>query len=94
MYRHLAHWPAYLALVWAIIAPLDADGRLERLIVETRTRAGVRVVCVASRLRTAFSAPPDRLGMAIRAAVEPFAGDVLAKMVVICALLRSTSDGP
>jgi hypothetical protein len=94
MYRHLARWPAYLALVWAIIAPLDADGRLERLIVETRTRAGVRVVCVASRLRTAFSAPPDRLGMAIRAAVEPFAGDVIAKMVVICALLRSTSGGP
>jgi hypothetical protein len=94
MYRHLAHWPAYLALVWAIIAPLDADGRLERSIVETRTRAGVRALRVASRLRTAFTAPPDRLGIGIRAAVEPFAGDVLAKMVVICALLRSTSGGP
>jgi hypothetical protein len=94
MYLHLSHWPAYLALVWAIIAPLDADGRLERSIVETRARAGVRAVRVVSRLRTAFTAPPDReLGLAIRAAVEPFAGDVLAKMVVICALLRSTSDG-
>jgi hypothetical protein len=94
MYRHLAHWPAYLALVWAIIAPLDADGRLERSIVDTRTKACVPALRVASRLRSAFTAPPDRLGMAIRAAVEPFAGDVLAKMVVICALLRSTSGGP
>ncbi len=32
MYRHLAHWPPYLALAWAIIAPLDADGRLGRAI--------------------------------------------------------------
>ena len=93
MYRHLAHWPAYLALVWAIIAPLDADGRLERSIVETRTKAGVRALRVASRLRGSFTAPPGRLGISIRAAVEPFAGDVLAKMVVICALLRSTSSG-
>jgi hypothetical protein len=23
MYRHLAHWPPYLALAWAVIAPLD-----------------------------------------------------------------------
>ncbi len=93
MYRHLAHWPAYLALVWAIIAPLDADGRLERSIVETRTKAGVRALRVASRLRGSFTAPPSRLGISIRAAVEPFADDVLAKMVVICALLRSTSSG-
>src|SRR5258708_6309915 len=28
MYRHLAHWPPYLALAWTIVAPLDADGRL------------------------------------------------------------------
>ena len=30
MYRHLAYWPGYLALGWALIAPLDADGSLER----------------------------------------------------------------
>jgi hypothetical protein len=30
----------------------------------------------------------------IRAAVEPFAGDVIAKMVVICALLRAASVRP
>jgi hypothetical protein len=49
---------------------------------------------VASRLRSSFTAPPGRLSISIRAAVEPFAGDVLAKMVVICVLLRSTSSGP
>ena len=29
MYRHLAHWPPYLALAWTMIAPLDADTRLD-----------------------------------------------------------------
>jgi hypothetical protein len=24
MYRHLAYWPGYLAVNWALIAPLDA----------------------------------------------------------------------
>jgi hypothetical protein len=32
MYRHLAHWPAYLALVWTMLAPLEIDRRLDRAI--------------------------------------------------------------
>jgi hypothetical protein len=66
MYRHLAHWPAYLALVWAIIAPLDADGRLERSIVETRTRAGVRALRVASRRGCAARSPLRQVGWVYR----------------------------
>ena len=34
MYRHLAYWPAYLALAWTLIAPLDADGSLDRAIAD------------------------------------------------------------
>jgi hypothetical protein len=30
MYRNLAHWPGYLALAWALLAPLDANGRWRR----------------------------------------------------------------
>ena len=91
MYRHLAHWPAYLALTWAIVAPLDTDGQLERSIAETRTKGRVRAARVAARLS---AAPPGQdMGMAIRAAIEPFTGDVIAKMVAICALLRSAIGG-
>src|ERR1700746_2315624 len=32
MYRHLAHWPAYLALAWTMLAPLAAGARLDGLI--------------------------------------------------------------
>ncbi len=46
--------------------------------------------------RRGFGQPPldAATGGAIRAAVEPFAGDVIAKMVVICALLRAATCGP
>ena len=94
MYRHLAHWPAYLALAWAMIAPLDADGWLEQAIADAVAKARVRAARVATRL---YAPPADSLALNIRAtirsAVEPFTGDVIAKMVVICAVLRAAT-GP
>ncbi|HWO87108.1 MAG TPA: hypothetical protein VNN75_11555 [Stellaceae bacterium] len=89
MYRHLAYWRAYLALAWALIAPLDADGSLERAIADALAKARARAARLAMRLR----APPLDAATtgAIQKAVEPFAGDVIAKMVVICALLRAAT---
>jgi len=92
MYRHLAYWPVYLALSWALIAPLDADGSLERAIADALTGARARAARLAPQLR----APPLDAATedGIRAAVEPFASDVIAKMVVICALLRRATGRP
>jgi len=91
MYRHLAYWPAYLALIWALIAPLDADGSLDRAIAEALGGAQAQAAGLATRLH----APPldATAAAAIRSAVEPFAGDVIAKMVVICALMRAATAG-
>jgi len=91
MYRHLAYWPGYLALSWALIAPLDADGSLEAAIEDALVKARAQAAHVAAQLHV----PPidPTTAAAIRAAVEPFAGDVIGKMVVICALLRSAT-GP
>jgi hypothetical protein len=94
MYRHLAHWPAYLALIWAMIAPLDADGSLKRAIAHAAAKARARAAHVATQLYSlpeVSLTPPTRA--AIRSAVEPFTGDVIAKMVVICGALRAAS-GP
>ena len=35
MYRHLAYWPAYLALVRTMLAPLQREGRLNALTLST-----------------------------------------------------------
>jgi len=90
MYRHLAHWPPYLALAWTIIAPLDADGRLVGCMGNAATNARARAARVAARLQAASAVPPQS---GIGTAIEPFTGDVLAKMVVICALLHAATGG-
>ena len=51
MYRHLAYWPSYLAVSWALIAPLDAGGSLERAIADALTEARTQVARLAMRLR-------------------------------------------
>jgi len=86
MYRHLAHWPSYLSFAWLLLAPLDSDGLLATAIEQVRHAASVR----ADRLlvRLAASSPPPAQAAAISTAIEPFAGDVIVKMLVICAFLR------
>ena len=50
MYRHLAYWPAYLALAWTLIAPLNADGSLDRLIANAAKKAQERSAHLMTRL--------------------------------------------
>lgn len=85
MYRHLAHWPGFLGLARALVAPLDQDGRLNGLIERASAVAGT----AAERLAGEIAAPPapaTRDG--IHAALAAFTAGVIAKMVPICALLR------
>jgi hypothetical protein len=92
MYRHLAYWPAYLALAWTLIAPLDEDGTLDRLIAHAVKKGRERSARLVVRLHVPSAGPIDlALSTAIRSAIEPFTGDVIAKMVVICAVLRAAT---
>jgi len=84
MYRHLAHWPTYLSFAWLLLAPLDGDGRLATAIQQARHAASVR----ADRLLVRLAGSPPAQAAAISAAIEPFVGDVIVKMLVICAFLR------
>jgi hypothetical protein len=87
MYRHLAHWPSYLSFAWLVLAPLDADRRLANAIQRAQRVALVR----ADRLPLLLggtAAPSPALATRISTAIEPFVGDVIVKMVVICAFLR------
>ena len=88
MYRHLAYWPSYLALGWVAVSQADADGRLGRAIADAIAKAGSRAEPVAARLR---SAPQPAMASRIDEAVAAFTGEVIARMVVICAILRRVS---
>jgi hypothetical protein len=88
MYRHLAHWPSYLSFAWLLLAPLDADGRLAIAIQQAQHAASARGDRLSVRLRGSEAPPQPALAVRISAAIEPFVGDVIVKMLVICAFLR------
>jgi hypothetical protein len=92
MYRHLAHWPAYLVLVCTVLAPLKFDQRLDRAIEDAIAQARARARCLAAQLPTPLPAIRPATARGVARAIDRFTGDVIAKMVVICSLLRRLTD--
>lgn len=85
MYRHLAHWPALLALAWALLAPLHAGGALVPAIEGNLAAARRAALGLVPRLADA-PAPAEQA--AARAAIRTFIEHPIGKMVTICGLLR------
>jgi hypothetical protein len=85
MYRHLAYWPAYLALVRTMLVPLQADGRLDALTRSTRTLGHAHGAMLASHLAPA--APPDTLAGVLKSC-RLFVEHPIARMTGLCALIR------
>lgn len=85
MYRHLAYWPSYLALVRTMLAPLQQDGRLNALTLSTRALGHAHGMVLASQLKP--STPPDTLNGAL-ASCRLFVDHPIARMTGVCALIR------
>jgi hypothetical protein len=88
MYRHLAHWPSYLSFAWLLLAPPDGDGGLAVAIDKAQYATQSRANRLLVRLANSTAPLPPAQAAVISAAIEPFAGDVIVKMLVICAFLR------
>ena len=86
MYRHLSYWPPYLGLVWSALAPMQASRALHADNAETARQARA----TAAAIGTAAGPPPP----GARAAIAPFIGDVLPKMVAICGMLHAMTTAP
>jgi len=85
MYRHLAYWPAYLALVRTLLVPLQADGRLDALTHATRALGHAHGQMLAPQLKPL--APPDTLHAALKSC-RLFVEHPIARMTGLCALIR------
>lgn len=87
MWRNLAHWPPFLALAWPVLAPLDADGRLERAISGGLALARSR----AAALPYVAEVPPldPALVPRVDAALATFTGDAIARMLIVTRVLRA-----
>jgi histidinol-phosphate/aromatic aminotransferase/cobyric acid decarboxylase-like protein len=79
MYRHLAHWPASLALSQALLAPLDAAGALSRAVEATKALARAEARRLAPLLPRL---PPPPHMPRVAGALEAFTGEAIARMVV------------
>ncbi|MBV9835849.1 MAG: hypothetical protein JO055_15640 [Alphaproteobacteria bacterium] len=89
MYRHLAHWPGVLGVIWTLLAQADADGSLGSVISDNLAAAKVRARVLANRLKPSGAAdlPPTQRAAA-RKAVTLFVDHPIGKMVTICRMLR------
>ena len=90
LYRHLAHWPAFLALAHTALRPLHADGSLrvqqEQLIVRSAS-------LVSRRLQPLLQGAPADLGRAehadVLSSLEQFTQLMIGRMVVLGTALHA-----
>lgn len=85
MYRHLAYWPPYLALIRTLLAPLQAEGRLHALTLAARALGRAHGRALVNGL--APGDPPASLEQAL-ASCRLFVEHPIARMTGICALIR------
>lgn len=88
MYRHLAHWPAYLALIHALIAPFEAEGRLEPLISKVIAGGRSRGAQIAGRLANPEKSPSQDIQKDLRTALAQFVHGPIGKMTAIVPVIR------
>ena len=85
MYRHLAYWPPFLAIVRTMLAPLQADGSLHALTHSARATGRAHGRMLARRL--APGRPPASLEDGL-ASCRLFVEHPIARMAGICAIIR------
>ena len=85
MYRHLAYWPGYLALVRTMLVPLQRQGRLNALTQSTRALGHAHGAVLARQLKP--QTPPETLHSAL-ASCRLFVEHPIARMTGVCALIR------
>jgi hypothetical protein len=85
MYRHLAYWPPYLAIIRTALAPLQADGHLISLTRSARALGRAHGRVLADQL--APDRPPASLDQAL-ATCRLFVEHPIARMTGICAMIH------
>ena len=85
MYRHLAYWPPYLAIVRTLLAPLQADGSLSALTHAAHDWGRAHGQVLSRQLQP--PCPPPSMQDAL-ASCRLFVEHPIARMTGICAIIR------
>lgn len=90
LYRHLAHWPGYMALTITVLSPLAARGVLQSLVEEANSLAGAGAGTLLGRSstgRVSLSAPREVIDP-LEKSMRFFARELIVEMMVIGKILR------
>lgn len=90
MYRHLAYWPGYLALSWALLAPLAASGVLAEAQQSARRLGRTHALDLAATIEPAAGAPAAVVDD-VAETLKLFTEHPIAKMITICRMLASAT---
>ncbi len=87
MPRHLAHWPGFLALYWALIAPLDGNGDLHRCIDVALASGAARGARLARVVGQTLQ-PPEGSHADIETTLDDFCRNAISRMIPVVSLLK------
>ena len=94
MYRHLAFWPGYLALIWVQLSAASEDGRLQAAIQAARVSGRAHADRVASALPKSDPDLDPAIERHIRETVTLFTEHPISKMCAICRALAEATPAP
>ena len=94
MYRHLSHWPAFLALVWTRLAMLNRDGVAERMITDNLDIAQGISRRLAHRMPAPSGGLPQEVKAQAEGALDLFIRYAIGRMVPIGGLLARAIPRP
>jgi hypothetical protein len=90
LYRHLAPFPGFLNLAWALLAPLHGSGALQRQVGRCAALARQQ----AGSLGVSGEPAPESVRAPVREATVHFVGHVIARMVPVGEMLGRALAGP
>ncbi len=89
MYRHLAHWPQYLALLHVLVKTIETESGLESQIVNTIGKARTAAVQLVPQLANDVEPLPAASELEVRDALPRFIEGTLGKMTTIIQLVSA-----
>ena len=90
MYRHLAHWPTYLALLHVLLKTFATDGAWNTLIKDTIATSHLKALGIASELVIPSSTLDQESKSKTRDALSHFVEGPLGKMTTIIKLVSGS----
>lgn len=87
MPRHLAQFPGFLALYWALLSPLDASGALSRCIDAVVADGQLRGTRLAGALAKDRQPPAQSRDMIV-ATLDDFVRNAISRMIPVVSLLK------